>query len=62
MKLNSGEFITDASKGTFDITIKQESDCSVDGGYSFEDVANTFELDKGEAKALIDELTEFVNT
>ncbi len=61
MKLNSGQFVTDMRKGTFDITIEYESDCSLDGGYTFERVANTFELDRNEAQALVDELNEFIN-
>jgi hypothetical protein len=41
MELNDGEFVTAASGGTFDITIEQESDCSMDGGYTFEKDYNT---------------------
>jgi len=62
VELNSGEFVTDTGKGTFDITIERESDCSTDGGYSFEIIVHMFELDRKEAKALVDELNEFINT
>ena len=58
MKLNSGEFQTRVTE-IFEITIKQESDCSLDGGHTFEDVENTFELDVYHAKHLITELQEF---
>lgn len=58
MNLNNGEFTT-ASSEIFYIAIKQESDCSLDGGYSFENVTNIFELDLENAKKLIYELTAF---
>jgi hypothetical protein len=35
MILNSGEFITCISDGFFVVAIKQESDWSQDGGYTF---------------------------
>jgi len=59
MNLNNGEFKTDASNGSFDIRIKQESDCSLDGGYEFEVITNIFELDKETAEELIKELQAF---
>lgn len=60
MKLNSGEFETNIN-GVFEIIITQESDCSSDGGYTFEDVTNSFELDKVNAAHLIDELQAYIN-
>ena len=62
MKLNGGEFVTGVIEGAFYITIEQESNWSTDGGYSFESVANYFELDKKEAELLINELKEFIGT
>ena len=61
MKLNSGEFETRDS-GSFEISITQESDCSNDGGYSFENVTNTYELDVASAKCLIRELQYYVSS
>jgi hypothetical protein len=58
MKLNSGEFETNAD-GVFEISITQESDWSQDGGFTFEDVTNAFELDSTNAKHLIAELQAF---
>ncbi len=57
MKLNSGEFETEIDEdGDFVISICHESDWSTDGGYSFEDVTNTFALDRENAIHLVDEL------
>lgn len=58
MKLNSGEFETKIG-GVFQISITQESDCSFDGGYTFEDVTNIFDLDLENARHLLVELNEF---
>ena len=61
MKLNSGEFETEIDRdGDFAISISQESNCSSDGGYSFEDVTNTFYINKDDAKVLIEELQHYV--
>lgn len=62
MKLNSGEFETEIdSDGDFAISICQESNCSSDGGYTFEDVTNTFCIDRSNAKYLIEELQHYVS-
>jgi hypothetical protein len=45
---------------TFSITIEEESDCSMDGGYSFETTFNTTYLDAQLANALIIELQLFL--
>lgn len=58
MNLLDGEFTTSTSD-SFDIAITQESNWSTDGGYTFEDVTNIFELDVPNAKKLIDELKDF---
>ena len=60
MKLNSGEFETSVD-GEFAISITQESDCSSDGGYTFEDVTNSFSLDLTDAKHLLDELQHYID-
>jgi len=59
MNLLDGEFTTEV-KETFNIAITQESDCSLDGGYTFENVTNMFELDVSNAKKLLNELTDFI--
>ena len=62
MKLKSGEFETAIDEdGEFAISICQESNHSSDGGYTFEDVTNTFYIDKCDAKHLIDELEDYIN-
>ena len=58
MRLNSGEFETN-DDGSFEITIRQESDWSTDGGHTYENVANTYELSAENARHLITELQEF---
>ena len=61
MRLNGSEFETEVETGMFKISITQESDCSLDGGYSFEDVTNTFRLNNKTAKDLYLELKEYLN-
>lgn len=63
MILHDDEFVTNAFDNGlwFAISIKQESDHSQDGGHTFEDVTHTFELDKGEAQNLLNELQDFIN-
>jgi|LGVF01.1.fsa_nt_gb hypothetical protein len=61
MKLNSGEFETQVKDGFFNIFIKEESDISLDGGHTFEDTTNSYSLISGEAKALIGELSDYLN-
>ena len=61
MRLNSGEFETEEDQGCFDIRITSESDCSSDGGYTFEDVTNLFSLNKTEAEALVEELQHYID-
>lgn len=60
MRLNDSEFETEVTDGMFCISITQESDCSSDGGYSFEDVTNMMELTQQTAKDLRDELNEYL--
>ncbi len=61
LKLNSGKFETEIDEdGDFAISIKQESDWSTDGGYTFEYVRNTFCIGRDDAKRLIDELQDYV--
>lgn len=60
MRLNNREFETNIDGGMFSISIKQESDLSLDGGYTFEDVTNTYELDQKTARDLLDELKEYL--
>ena len=62
MKLKSGEFETCIDcDGDFEINIREESDISTDGGYTFEDVTNTYWLNRSEAKELIKELQHYIN-
>ena len=61
MRLNGSEFETEVETGMFKISITQESDCSLDGGYSFEDVTNTFRLNNKTAEDLYLELKEYLN-
>jgi hypothetical protein len=60
MKLNRGEFVTEEDDGCFYIRITCESDCSSDGGYTFEDVTNPFSLNTSEAEALVEELQCYI--
>ena len=61
MKIDDTGFSTEIGD-KFLIKLTQESDCSMDGGYSFEDVTNSVELDKKDAKELIKELQGFIDT
>ena len=61
MRLNGSEFETEVETGMFKISITQESDLSLDDGYSFEDVTNTFRLNNKTAKELYLELKEYLN-
>ena len=60
MNLNNGEFETKVDR-LFEISITQESDHSIDGGYTFEDVNVVFELDVENAKVLVKELNKFLD-
>jgi len=60
MRLNNREFETIIRDGMFLIAIKQESDCSLDGGYTFEDVRNVYELNQQTARDLLNELKEYL--
>ena len=60
MKLESGKFETEVDDGMLYISISQESDISKDGGYTFEDVTHTFELNKNTAKDLLTEINEYL--
>ena len=51
-----GKFKTEMKDGVFIISITRESDWLVDGGYTFEDVTNSFMLSNEEAIKLCDEL------
>ncbi len=53
------EFFTTTTENAFEIMIKEESDCSVDGGYSHEVITNSFGLTVDELKMLVDELITF---
>ena len=60
-KATSGAFESEIdSDGEFAISITQESDCSYDGGYTFEDVTSTYCISKDDAKHLIEELQHYV--
>lgn len=58
---NESRLESDGSGSLFSIRIKQESDWSMDGGYSFEDVENGILLDRDQACVLIRELCVFCN-
>ena len=60
MRLNNKEFETSVNDGMFLIAINQESDCSLDGGYTFEDVKNVYGLNQQTARDLIDELKDYL--
>lgn len=61
MRLKDGAFKTDVKEGMFCISIRQESDLSVDGGHSFEDVTNTWALNQQTAMDLLGELKEYLS-
>lgn len=60
MNLSKGEFITEDEGDSFIIEITQESNWSQDGGYTFENVSNSFALNKYDARHLRDELNLFI--
>lgn len=60
MNLRNGRLITRVNNDKFEMMITEESDCSLDGGYSFEVVSNEIELTKENAIQLIEELTIFI--
>ena len=60
MDISSGKFITCINDDTFDLMISEESDLSLDGGWTFEMVTSCFELSKENAMQLIDELEIFI--
>ncbi len=53
------ELTTEVIDGEFIICIEQESELSLDGGYTFEDTTNSIELTKDQCRELITELMEF---
>lgn len=59
MDINDGELKTKVD-GCFEISITQESDWSQDGGYTFEMVTNTIELDAVQAGRLAAELQNYI--
>ena len=60
MRLKNGAFKTEFEEGMFYISIKQESDCSFDGGHTFEDITNTWGLNQQTARDLLIELKEYL--
>jgi len=60
MNINEGEFETEENLNNFYISITQESDVSMDGGYSFESVTNVCSLNYDEAQRLADEILLFI--
>jgi hypothetical protein len=60
MKSKNGEFETVINNHFLEIFITQESDCSSDGGHTFETITNNYELNKFEATKLINELSEYL--
>jgi len=61
MRLLNGAVKTEVDDFVFIISITQESDCSMDGGYTFEDVTNTWTLNKQTARDLYEELKEYLD-
>lgn len=55
-----GYFEARAIGDEFVISISEESDFSVDGGYTFEIATNTDYLELDQAKELLEELTSFI--
>lgn len=63
MKIESGVFETSVDKdGDFEISISQESDISLDGGYTFEDVCLSYFISRTNAKHLINELKSWIDS
>ena len=57
MNLNNGEFETSINgELEYCISITRESNLSIDGGHSFEEVTNAYELNKQAARLLLNEL------
>ena len=60
MNLEDGGFKTGAYEGMFNIIITEESDCSLDGGHTFEDITNVWELNRSQVRDLLNELQEYL--
>ena len=54
-------YITYGKKNAFVISSTQESDCSLDGGYTFENVTNAIGISVEAAKELRGELDKFIS-
>ena len=62
MRLNSGEFKTEAEvDGDFSISICQEKDYLLSGMTIYLTSTNTFFIEKRDAKALIEELQRYID-
>ncbi len=62
LKYDDVEFETSITDWkTFKLEISEESNISLDGGYTFEPVTNSFALNQSEAARLIEELSEYLN-
>lgn len=60
MELCSGKFETGVDDGRFEITIRQETNNSVDGGYTFEPETSTYLLTERGVRMLMLELKIFI--
>ena len=62
MKIEVSDAImeTEYCNDYFILSITEENDCSLDGGYSFENVTNSAYLTKAIAQSLMDELQRFL--
>ena len=57
-----GDLIAMQVSNEFIIKIRHESNCSLDGGHSFETITNGYSLNKEEANDLIAELKRFLRS
>ncbi len=62
MKTKNEELETNINSiNQFQIITTHESDCSSDGGYTFETIINVYDLDRDEARQLVKELIDFIS-
>lgn len=62
MKTKDGELETKINSiNQFQIIIIHESDYSSDGGYTFDDIRNVYDLDRDQARELVKELIDFIS-
>ena len=61
-EFNGVKMVTEWDESTFNITLEEESDISTDGGYTFETVSSTYELDKEAANHMVGKLNEFIKS